>query len=393
MRPGRRARRGRRRASRGTPGRRGGRRRSRRPPARPGGRSRRSAPPPARRRRRRSSSRRRARDRRRCAARAIAQSASMRARSASDGRVRHEAGVAPAQVHRAGVAQGGEAGMHLRREGPRQAAGRRVGRPEAGLGVALGQRLGDRERIPDGEACRGPRRAAPARCARRRSRRAPAPRRASRAGRSPPSPAARSARTAASRGATSSNSCGHRSPGRRTSRSSQAPRLPRRRRGGQERRRSRRNKRPAGARNRDRSASGAASRAKVVPLAEVAGPAACRRGAIGEKARFPSSPWNLIGDPKLDRGRSPVKYPDGRSPVRASRKEDARWLPMIPGRGPSPSGRWAPRCSTPRPSWRWREPGGTTATRRRCTGWSTPTCGSRSRWRRVTGATARRCRT
>ena len=35
-----------------------------------------------------------------------------------------------------------------------------------------------------------------------------------------------------------------------------------------------------------------------------------------------------------------------------------------------------------RPSWRWPMPGATTATRRRCTGWSRRTCASPSRWRR-----------
>ena len=106
-------------------------------------------------------------------ARAIAQSASMRARSARDRRVRHEADVGPAQVHRAGVAQGGEARVHLRREAARERrapAGSAGQRPRSGWRSASVSAIASESQSR--RSRRPPRRAAPARCAPRRSRRA-----------------------------------------------------------------------------------------------------------------------------------------------------------------------------------------------------------------------------
>ncbi len=80
---------------------------------------------------------------------AVAQSASIRARSARTSGRRHEARVTAPQVHRTVPAQRGEARMHLGHEAAGMRPQARLAGPEPAVRVALGQGLGHGERVPD----------------------------------------------------------------------------------------------------------------------------------------------------------------------------------------------------------------------------------------------------
>ena len=67
----------------------------------------------------------------------------------ADRLVRLEAAIASPQVHRAGGPQRGEARVHLGDEAARQRPRRAGRRPEPAVGMALGQRLGDGEAVPE----------------------------------------------------------------------------------------------------------------------------------------------------------------------------------------------------------------------------------------------------
>jgi hypothetical protein len=63
-----------------------------------------------------------------------------------------EARIVGLQIHRQGRAQIAEAGMHLARDGTAAGARGAVLRQESGVGLELGEVLGDRQRVPDHDA-------------------------------------------------------------------------------------------------------------------------------------------------------------------------------------------------------------------------------------------------
>ncbi len=212
-----------------------------------------------------------------------------------------------------------------------------------------------------------------ARSASRRTRRGGRRSRESRARPGAASPAGRSGRTSASRAATSWSSCGRRWRARRS----------------------------WGTSGRLLSGFSALAQQEFRDQAGLAAGPRAREGgrALGLRTvrtsgvEFWPGAWNQRTNRKLKSGVARRGAVAGEASLPSCRKEDARWFTTTAGHGRLRGARWARRCSTRRPSSSWRGPGGTMATRRRCTGWSTPTCGWRSRWRPATAATGRRCRT